>query len=940
MKTISKHLAEVILAVVTVALIVGVVLCFTTPIGNVISGILQKENQVATGDIWRPGSYNPGVDDPAQETAGLFRDGELIVPWSELLSTGTVKVEDGAVSCGMVLPDDAPAMNEYGFYFGVPYSISDSGIKLTLTFFENGAVETAYFMNGELLQSGSIPEGSVSYSTGSVDMTASGMDVYTFSADGTSVTIDGMDLVCGEPADLPGDLIMPTDGSVTAVADNAFQGCTGLTGIEIPDSVISIGNNAFKDCTSLETMTVPFVGASANGTENTHFGYIFGAASYSNQSNSVPASLKTVIVAGGETINDNAFANCENLENIEISDSVTSIGVNAFAGCTGLSSATFYDAEGWYVTKTQGATGGLAVTLTNAATNAEHLTTTYSGHYWYKAESASYVVEIETNMDDVGTATFTGEYDGLTSINLIGECDITMKAVATKTGMAFAGWYSDDTLLSSNAEYTHTFTGEQTIEARFDLYYVDLWITSSNRATIGYTGETGENLVIPEKFQADDGTLYKVKGISAKAFYGCTGLASITIPTSVTAIDGKAFEGCRSLKTVYYEGTLDQWCNLGFTNEYSNPCCNGANLYINDELVTDIVIPSTFTTIQKYAFYNCRSLASLEIPAGVTTIDAYAFSGCRNLASVTIPDSVTTIGEYAFSGCTGLTSVTIPDSVTTIGQGAFKACTSLGTVTFGENSRLTELSRELFAGCDALESIEIPDGVTVIGYDAFYSCSLLTYVTIPDGVTTIDGRAFMYTNLSDIVIPDSVTDIRGQAFYGYSGNAYYKGTLEQWCGIAFTDDYANPNYQGTVYIDGVELGDDIVIPQTITKIKPCTFLGAPITSVTLHDGVTSIGKGAFALTELTSVKIPAGETVIAESAFYGCTNLKSVEIPASVTGISASAFYGCKKLTAITFNGTVEQWNAFGLGHIWNYDCPAITVTCTDGTVTVPAYFS
>ena len=81
-------------------------------------------------------------------------------------------------------------------------------------------------------------------------------------------------------------------------------------------------------------------------------------------------------------------------------------------------------------------------------------------------------------------------------------------------------------------------------------------------------------------------------------------------------------------------------------------------MYLNGELVTDLVIPDGVTSIGDYAFYNYNSLTSVTIGNGVTSIGSSAFDGCTSLKSITIPDSVTSIGESAFSGCSGLTSVT------------------------------------------------------------------------------------------------------------------------------------------------------------------------------------------------------------------------------------------------------------------------------------------
>ena len=148
------------------------------------------------------------------------------------------------------------------------------------------------------------------------------------------------------------------------------------------------------------------------------------------------------------------------------------------------------------------------------------------------------------------------------------------------------------------------------------------------------------------------------------AFLYCSNLTSVTIPDSITTIGSYAFGGCENLEAVHITD-LVSWCNIDFINPLTdgrinfsaNPLCYAKNLYLNGELVTDLVIPD-----------------------GVNEIKLMAFALCESIKSVTIPDSVTTIGVCAFRNCSSLTNVTIGDSVTTIGDGAFYNCTSLTSV--------------------------------------------------------------------------------------------------------------------------------------------------------------------------------------------------------------------------------------------------------------------
>ena len=126
--------------------------------------------------------------------------------------------------------------------------------------------------------------------------------------------------------------------------------------------------------------------------------------------------------------------------------------------------------------------------------------------------------------------------------------------------------------------------------------------------------------------------------------------------------------------------------------------------------LTSLTIPSGVTSIGDKAFRGCSKLTSLTIPSGVTSIGDWAFSGCSGLTSLPIPSSVTSIGNYAFYGCSGLTSLTLPSGVTSIGNDAFYGCSGLTSIyVYPEN--LPELESGIFSGCNAQNcTVYVPKG--------------------------------------------------------------------------------------------------------------------------------------------------------------------------------------------------------------------------------------
>ena len=250
-------------------------------------------------------------------------------------------------------------------------------------------------------------------------------------------------------------------------------------------------------------------------------------------------------------------------------------------------------------------------------------------------------------------------------------------------------------------------------------------------ATVDYSGET-----------------YNVTTIGVAAFYNCSGLTSVSIPTSVTSIGYEAFRYCNCLASIIIPNSVKSIGNRAFS------FCRS---------LSSITIPPSVTIIGDWAFSYCSSLASAIIPNTITSIGDQTFCGCSSLSSVTIPNSVTTIGDLSFSGCSGLKSVTIPSSVTTIKRYAFEKCSSLTSIIIPNS--VTSIGDYAFSGCSSLITVTIPNSVISIGEGIFSYCNSLTSISISKNVTSIVYGAFYgCSSLKDIVIPISVTKIEELAF--------------------------------------------------------------------------------------------------------------------------------------------------------------------------------
>ena len=359
----------------------------------------------------------------------------------------------------------------------------------------------------------------------------------------------------------------------------------------------------------------------------------------------------------------------------------------------------------------------------------------------------------------------------------------------------------------------------------------------------------------------------------------------------------KLLKASRELGGVYSvkEGTRII-CDRAFSS-----CCS----------LSEIVIPSSVTSIGDSAFDTCSSLSEIVIPSSVTSIGERAFSSCTSLKYISIPKSVICLNGNPFANWNGklkylspnfvyeddilfnkdksriisfrnqnIETYVIPSSVTSIDDWAFYGCYSLSEIVI--SSSVTSIGDSAFSWCLSLSEIVIPSSVTSIGKGAFSSCSHLSEIVIPSSVTSIGDWAFSYCfSLKYISIPKSVISLNGNPF------AEWNGKLE--C--------LSPNF---VYEDDILFNKD--------KSRIISFRNQNIESYVIPSSVTSIGDSAFSCCRsLSEIVIPSSVTSIGDGAFYGCNSLSEIVIPSSVTSIGDSAFSSCNSLSEIVIPSSVTS---------------------------------
>lgn len=560
----------------------------------------------------------------------------------------------------------------------------------------------------------------------------------------------------------------------------AFSGCTNLTDVSLPDSLTSIGTYTFCYCPNLTKLELPdsisYIGSSALSctplvTLSSQTLSTLASLGSSFYPYSYPDFSMRVFASEDGTRQYMLVSYIGDASDVTVPSIISSIGNSAFQDNTRITRISL----------------------------PEGVSSIASG-------SASY-------NSSISAMEYTGAFAGCTSLK-----EISLPSTLTSVGSyAFYGCSFEelslpDSVTTLSAASLSNLTGLKRLRWTAGIPVVPVSVIPSR--------DTLESVVLPEGVTALESVTSSSSTTSA--FYNCTALKSISLPSTLETLGKSAFSGCSSL--------------------------------------SDIVLPEKITSIPDNAFYNCDALTSIMLHDGLTSIGNSAFSSCGALSSIDIPDSVLTIGNSAFSYCTSLTDVTLPKPLTAIEGFLFYECPSLKTLVIPEN--VTSLGSSPFS--QTLQHLYLPDNITsYVQYDTFRYSSPKLYITLGSITAHTLGSDFSYT---DPRYPDFLLGtIR---LSGSNGSITTHNTLHAYYGTdAHVDIPEGVSYIPEYKYAGVFLNNttlvSVTLPESMRIVHPETFQGCTsLTTVRLNDGLQEI------------------------SGFCGCSSLMELYLPDNLTHAS------------------------------------------------------
>ncbi|MBD5361781.1 MAG: leucine-rich repeat protein [Bacteroides sp.] len=683
--------------------------------------------------------------------------------------------------------------------------------------------------------------------------------------------------------EIPAEIVINnTKYSVSSIQSCAFEGCTNLTSVTLPNSMYTIWSNAFKDCTALTSIKIPesvttidsraFQGCTSltsvtlTNSETRISDNVFRGCS-SLTSITLPDSLRS--------IGDYAFFACSSLTTIAIPDHTTSIGNNAFSKCSSLTTVTI--------------PGSIQSFGSNIFLNCDNLKTIN-----YKTTKP---VAIDKSAFD------NAVYDTAILNVAIGGLDLARSTSAWMFFKNIQEWEFNNT--NDGTEWLHDGIVYTLFPTLYDTPFA--FITGNNLTEI-------TQLTIPESIICN-GIKYEVGIIDKYAFSGCRNLSSVIIPNSVWSVRKYAFSECSNLTSV--------------KNFRRGPFIHEGTFFGCSSL-TDISISDNIEHIYSYAFEGCHSLTSVTIPSSVGTIDAAAFADCNSLKSIFVEKnnpkyadvdgvlyskSLTTLQQYP----AGLTEVHIPNTVKSIGNSAFKGCRRITSVTIPNT--VTEIEDYAFYNCSSLLSVEIPTSITQIGTSAFDGNTPLSYIYSYAKVPPSCGVNVFNKNILDRC-----------TLYVPAGTKKAYMIAQPWSEFSSIEEMA---IEGTP-VSEIELNKSLatlMVGETDTleyNVKPYNASNKQVEWISLNPDVATVSSTG----EITAISI--GETAIIVSATDGSEVSATCSIkvtPESLT-ISADGTTTLKATQQVQLYAEVNSFNIKEKTVVWSSSDETVVSVNSNGLVT------
>lgn len=339
-----------------------------------------------------------------------------------------------------------------------------------------------------------------------------------------------------------------------------------------------------------------------------------------------------------------------------------------------------------------------------------------------------------------------------------------------------------------------------------------------------------------------------------------------------------------------------------------------------------------------------EQIVTLTVPGSIKELPQYAFSNCTKLTTVTLQNGIEIIGERAFQDCPALKSISIPDSTVKLGQSVFSGCEQLVTTEYNGGQYLGNAQNPhvvLMGAASDITTLTIPQGTKVIASEAFHEHTAIKSITIPGNVRSIGYAAFYLSNIESIIIEDGVLYIDQYALTSYSlTNLSLPNTLvsiekSALPGLTTLNHtvYENAKYLGNTQNPYLLLYSGLDYDITSCNVHSDTKIimhsafhwHEQLSSVSLPEGLKTIGASAFSSTSLASITLPQSLTEIGEDAFAGC-KITEVTLPASIVSVGEDAFVACESLQSVNILGNTHfEGQTFG-------DCTSLaTVTLAEG---------